>query len=191
MYRISSSHQSSTWWCTQRLNIVVGQYDAIIGKSIKVGCRYLTWPMKSNIIPALAKKQKLKCKLLLQKDQQQLTQHRLTVSQWFMTNSQSEMCHMRITAEHWQSILSIYVHCNTHRHTQTHTTVLRPFFRDHPGEPVPEENFWTLWCKGRSTEADTLTIQLGATPSTPLDYWLELTMWLCHCWLGVRRASSL
>ena len=22
------------------------------------------------------------------------------------------------------------------------------FFRDHPGEPVPEENFWTLWCKG-------------------------------------------
>jgi len=38
-------------------------------------------------------------------------------------------------------------------------------FRDHPGEPVPEENFWTLWCKGRLTEADTLTIRLGATPS--------------------------
>jgi len=35
------------------------------------------------------------------------------------------------------------------------TTILRPFFRDHPGEPVPEENFWTLRCKGRSTEADT------------------------------------
>ena len=40
-----------------------------------------------------------------------------------------------------------------------------PFFRDHPGEPVPEENCWTLWCKGRLTEADTPTIQLGATPS--------------------------
>jgi len=26
---------------------------------------------------------------------------------------------------------------------------LRPFFWDHPGEPVPEQNFWTLWCKGR------------------------------------------
>jgi len=38
-------------------------------------------------------------------------------------------------------------------------------FRDHPGEPVPEENFWTLWCKGRLTEADTPTIWLGATPS--------------------------
>jgi len=30
---------------------------------------------------------------------------------------------------------------------------------------VPEENFWTLWCKGRLTEADTLTIRLGTTPS--------------------------
>ena len=39
------------------------------------------------------------------------------------------------------------------------------FFRDHPGEPLPEENFWTLWCKGRLTEAGTLTIRLGATPS--------------------------
>jgi len=38
---------------------------------------------------------------------------------------------------------------------KTHTTtVLRPFFRDHPGEPVPEQNFWTLWCKGRLTEAE-------------------------------------
>jgi len=26
-------------------------------------------------------------------------------------------------------------------------------------------NFWTLWCKGRLTEADTPTIRLGATPS--------------------------
>jgi len=38
-------------------------------------------------------------------------------------------------------------------------------FQDHPGELVPEENFWTLWSKGGLTEADTLTIQLGATPS--------------------------
>jgi len=47
----------------------------------------------------------------------------------------------------------------------TTTTVLWPLFRDHPGEPVPEKNFWTLWCKGRLTEVDTLTIQLDATPS--------------------------
>jgi len=52
----------------------------------------------------------------------------------------------------------------TDYHTPT-TTVLRPFFQDHPGEPVPEENLWTLWRKGRLTEADTQTIWLGATPS--------------------------
>jgi len=45
------------------------------------------------------------------------------------------------------------------------TTVLRPFFRDHQGEAVPEENFWTLRCKGRLTEAVILTIWLGTTPS--------------------------
>ena len=39
-----------------------------------------------------------------------------------------------------------YLFMSLHHHT---TTVLRPFFLDHPGEPVPEENFWTLWCKGR------------------------------------------
>jgi len=54
---------------------------------------------------------------------------------------------------------------NTNKLTTTTTTILRPFFLDHPGEPVPEENFWTLWCKGRLIEADTPTIRLGATPS--------------------------
>jgi len=33
----------------------------------------------------------------------------------------------------------------------TTTTVLQHFFRDHLGEPVPEKNFWTLWCKERLT----------------------------------------
>ena len=35
-------------------------------------------------------------------------------------------------------------------HARTLTSILRPFFRDYPGEPVPEEIsfFWTLWCKG-------------------------------------------
>jgi len=50
-------------------------------------------------------------------------------------------------------------------HAVSTTTILRPFFWDHPGEPVSEENFWTLWCKGRLTEADTMTIRLSATPS--------------------------
>jgi len=50
-------------------------------------------------------------------------------------------------------------------HTPHHHNCFIALFRDHLGEPVPEENFWTLWCKGRLTEAETLTIQLGATPS--------------------------
>ena len=59
----------------------------------------------------------------------------------------------------------VYFNIKHKKHTHTPTTVLRSFFRDYPGEPVPEENFWTLWCKARLTEADTPTIQLGATPS--------------------------
>ena len=36
----------------------------------------------------------------------------------------------------------------------TTTTVLRPFFRDHPDEPVPEENFGTLWKINRGRHTD-------------------------------------
>jgi len=60
----------------------------------------------------------------------------------------------------------IYKQCIHKEHMQT--TTPQPFygfFRDHPGEPVPEENFWTLCCKGRLTEANTPTIRLGATLS--------------------------
>ena len=56
-------------------------------------------------------------------------------------------------------------HSFTYLLAATHTTVLRPSFRDHPGELVPEENFWTSWCKGRLAEADTATVRLGANPS--------------------------
>jgi len=45
------------------------------------------------------------------------------------------------------------------------TAILRSFFWDHPDEPVSEGNFWTSWCKGRLTEADTQTVRLGTTPS--------------------------
>jgi len=55
------------------------------------------------------------------------------------------------------SVISLICNHNHNRFTA--------LFRDHPGKPVPEENFWTLWCKARLTEADTPTIQLGATPS--------------------------
>jgi len=41
----------------------------------------------------------------------------------------------------FMTVISIVLNLAT-----TTTTVLWPFFRDHLGEPVPEENFWTLWC---------------------------------------------
>jgi len=63
------------------------------------------------------------------------------------------------------AVVQILVICSFFYHNHFTTTVLRPFFREHPGEPVPAENFWNLQCKGRLTEADTLTIRLGATPS--------------------------
>jgi len=49
-----------------------------------------------------------------------------------------------------------------------HTTP-QPFYGPFSGTTrvswCQKENFWTLWCKERLTEADTLTIWLGATPS--------------------------
>ena len=73
-----------------------------------------------------------------------------------------------------ENLHAFFENCLTNSDVHHHhiTTVLRPFFRDHPGQPVLEENFWTLWCKGRLTEADTPTIRLGATP-------FELTS--AHC----------
>jgi len=68
------------------------------------------------------------------------------------------------TRKQWKEFIHCYISSYREGHNHT-TTILWPFFRDHPGDPVPEENFWTLWCKGRLTEADTLTIRLGATSS--------------------------
>ena len=71
----------------------------------------------------------------------------------------------RYTPFQCQNSMCIWAVTASSNNTHTHTTILWPFFWDHPGQPVPEENFWTLWCNGRLTEADTLTIRLGATPS--------------------------
>jgi len=86
-----------------------------------------------------------------------------------------------------------------HHHHHNRFTALFP---RPPGWLVPEENFWTLWCKedphflqagccscrptnsvkapkatsafkGRLTEADTLTIRLGTTPSGPTSAYLH------------------
>jgi len=45
------------------------------------------------------------------------------------------------------------------------TTVLRPVYPGPPRWASARRELLDLWCKGRLTEADTLTIRLGATPS--------------------------
>jgi len=50
------------------------------------------------------------------------------------------------------------------------TTTPQPFYGPFSGTTQvsrchKQENFWTLWRKGRFTEADPLSIRLGTTPS--------------------------
>ena len=100
--------------------------------------------------------------------------------QWSLTQTQSTLTYYWII-EKWKC--EVYAISSSHSfmeidqttdanannigqlHCLSTTAVLWPFFLDHPGEPVPEENFWTLWCKGRLTEANTPTIRLDTTPS--------------------------
>ena len=51
-----------------------------------------------------------------------------------------------------------------HIHTQL---FYGPFSGTNRVSRCQKRNFWTLWCKGRLTEADTPTIRRGATPSRP------------------------
>jgi len=82
---------------------------------------------------------------------------------------------------------------STHAHAHNHFTAL---FWDHPGQPVPEENFWTLWCMGRLTEADTdrpagrHSIWTNQCPPHPPIFYRPDALPATHptvskhCWLG-------
>jgi len=72
--------------------------------------------------------------------------------------------HLLIKTDKCSAVAEMALRLATIDHHHHTTTVLRPLFHDCPGKPV-QENFWTLWCKGRLTEADTQTIRLGSTPS--------------------------
>jgi len=78
-----------------------------------------------------------------------------------LTGGADELVCVDIPLQHRHSPSAPDTSTSHHHHHNRFTA----FFRDHPGEPLPEENFWTLWCKGRLIEADTPTIRLGATPS--------------------------
>ena len=84
----------------------------------------------------------------------------LSITEYYENVSRDKCCSAR------QSVKELY-----HRQWSLNNWLLwppEPFFTGPPwwaAEPVPEENFWTLWCKGKLKEADTPTIRLGATLS--------------------------
>jgi len=80
----------------------------------------------------------------------------------FFNEKSVKMKLMEPTAANWtlNSTHAMAIHSLIHHHNRFTAPFPGP-----PGEPVPEENFWTLWCKGRLTEPDTPVIRLDATPS--------------------------
>jgi len=78
------------------------------------------------------------------------------------------------------TIIIIRVHLNVcYTCTTPHHSHFTALFPDHLGEPVPEENFWTLWCKGRLSEADTThpaeshSIRTNQCPPPPSPIFLQ------------------
>ena len=98
--------------------------------------------------------------------------HLLQIKEKYATNRSSAYCLIATGATLLQCSVQNKT-LSTHTHTRAHTTVLWPFYRDHPDEPVTEENFWTSWCKRVLTEADTPSIWLGATPSGLISAYLH------------------
>ena len=82
--------------------------------------------------------------------------------------------------------LSLYHHSQSYIHT-THHDCFTALLQDHPGEPVPKENFWTIWCKGRLTKADRPTnpagrhsIRTNQFPPPPSPHFLQAECPSCH-----------
>jgi len=82
-----------------------------------------------------------------------------------LTENDAVMCKKMQVRNRKTGVLYSYSVINYATMTTTTTTGLWPFFRDHLGQPVLEENFWTLWYKGKLTEAETPTIQQHVTLS--------------------------
>jgi len=86
------------------------------------------------------------------------------------TGSISRTCY---SVKHSSCRTAIYIiskNLQYHLYHCTITTTPQPFYGPFSGTTRVSrcqklENFWTLCCKGKLTEADTLTIWLGATPS--------------------------
>ena len=86
----------------------------------------------------------------------------------------------------WMWVCKTYIATTPSYHN--HFTTLFP---GPPGWWVSQQNFWTLWCKGRLTEADTPTIQLGATPSGLSSAHVHHPPFLQYlCWQGTLNSNT-
>ena len=50
---VAASHEGSSGWSTDRLDIVVVQDEPRVGQGIYVWCWYLVAPMKTYVVPTL------------------------------------------------------------------------------------------------------------------------------------------
>jgi len=104
-------------------------------------------------------------------------------------------------------VLILFHNSGMHMYVQIHKSAIRAIltvsgnksphhnhfmalFWDQPGEPVPEENFWTLWCKGRLTEANTPTIRLGTTPFRLTTVHLHHPHFLLFFWKQISKRNK-
>ena len=73
---------------------------------------------------------------------------------WLSDNSQQSSTCYGVTITLFLSVETDYAKCYRTIGEALILLVLQLFLGP-PAWPVPEENFWTLWCKGRLTQADT------------------------------------
>jgi len=131
------------------------------------------------------------------KDRLQSHQVHLTMLQYYtcMQYTVIHVIHMNLSTEKWAqwdktqsrellglfmrvciALCTIVAHNIAQNTTTTPQSFYGPFFRVHPGEPVPEENFWTLWCNGdRHTEnpARRHSIRTNQCPPPPSPAFLQ------------------
>jgi len=94
----------------------------------------------------------------------------LTSGMYVEAESQQQLANFKNQRLHvWYAYGAMWSYHSMHWPLDLLLQLLQPFYGPFSGTTrvswCQKKNFWTLWCKGRLTEADTLTIQLGATPS--------------------------
>jgi len=114
-----------------------------------VGCLHISWDVDSRLSRHPADRSVLHCR-----------SPEMTLARWTRNTTVQHTASERSHHSKQSCQASI-----TMRRPPPHHNRFTVLFPRPPGWDDARKNFWTLWCKGRLTEADTLTIQLDTTPS--------------------------